>query len=158
MIGAGTEKSPRWVHGSGGFTLIELLIVLVIAAMVLAVAPPLIARALPGVEIKGAARQLTAVLKFARNHAISSQKQATVAIDVEQRTFRVTGKQRQFTIKETITIDLVTAESEVSAAGVGSIRFYPSGGSTGGRVTLSDGKRSFDIDIDWLTGRVRILD
>ena len=38
------------------------------------------------------------------------------------------------------------------------MRFFADGGSNGGRVTLAAGERKFDIDIDWLTGRVAIQD
>jgi general secretion pathway protein H len=41
---------------------------------------------------------------------------------------------------------------------VGAIRFYPDGGSNGGRVTLAAGERKFEIDVDWLTGRIAVLD
>ena len=41
---------------------------------------------------------------------------------------------------------------------MGSIRFYPDGGSNGGRITVASGARKFDVDVDWLTGRVAILD
>ena len=41
---------------------------------------------------------------------------------------------------------------------IGSIRFYPDGGSNGGRITVASGERKFEVDVDWLTGRVAILD
>ncbi|NBC88790.1 MAG: hypothetical protein GVX90_04750 [Alphaproteobacteria bacterium] len=37
-------------------------------------------------------------------------------------------------------------------------RFFPDGSATGGRITLSRDERQYRIDIDWLTGRVKILD
>ena len=40
----------------------------------------------------------------------------------------------------------------------GAIRFFPDGGSDGGRVTIAAGERKYEVDIDWLTGRVAILD
>jgi len=40
----------------------------------------------------------------------------------------------------------------------GSIRFFPDGGSNGGRITVASGDRKFEVDVDWLTGRVAILD
>ena len=38
------------------------------------------------------------------------------------------------------------------------LRFVPDGGSNGGRITVASGARKFDVDVDWLTGRVAILD
>ena len=40
----------------------------------------------------------------------------------------------------------------------GGIRFFPDGGSNGGRVSLAVGERRFNVDVDWLTGRVSIVD
>ena len=40
----------------------------------------------------------------------------------------------------------------------GSIRFFPDGGSNGGRITVASGERKYEVDVDWLTGRVAILD
>ncbi len=53
---------------------------------------------------------------------------------------------------------LFTAQSDIADEKTGAIRFYPDGGSNGGRVTLAAGERKFEVDVDWLTGRVAILD
>ena len=45
-----------------------------------------------------------------------------------------------------------------SATRSGAIRFFPDGGSNGGRLTLAAGERKFNVDVDWLTGRVAILE
>ena len=79
-----------------GFTLLELIVVLAIAAIMMAVVPPVISSALPGAEIKSAARQLAAGLRFARNHALTSDEEAVLLVDLEQKTFRVTGKKKTF--------------------------------------------------------------
>ncbi len=54
-------------------------------------------------------------------------------------------------------IKLFTAQRDVVNENVGAIRFFPDGGSNGGRITLAAGERKFDVDVDWLTGRVAIL-
>ena len=42
------------------------------------------------------------------------------------------------------------------ADGVGAIRFFPEGGSTGGRVRVQHGSAAWDVDVAWLTGEVRM--
>ena len=42
-------------------------------------------------------------------------------------------------------------------AGEGAILFFPDGGSTGGRVTLSAGTAAWSADVAWLTGETRLL-
>jgi general secretion pathway protein H len=57
-----------------------------------------------------------------------------------------------------VDLKLFTAQNDLVDGNVGSIRFFPDGGSNGGRITVAAGERKFDVDIDWLTGRVAILD
>jgi general secretion pathway protein H len=59
-------------------------------------------------------------------------------------------------LPESVRLGLFTAEAELSGEGLGSIRFYPDGSSTGGRVSLeAAGKRRL-VDVNWLTGAVVI--
>ena len=46
--------------------------------------------------------------------------------------------------------------SEVEEGNRGRIRFFPDGSSTGGRVTLTSDERLYHVDVDWLTGQVRV--
>jgi len=134
-----------------GFTLLELMVVLVIAAILM------ISSALPGAQLKSAARQLAAGLRSARNQALVGRKETRLVIDLEAHRFGISGRKRRYPIPDSLKIDLLTAESELLGGKRGGIRFFPQGGSTGGRITLSNGKRAFGVDVDWLTGKVRIL-
>jgi general secretion pathway protein H len=51
-----------------------------------------------------------------------------------------------------------TAAHEAADDRVGSIRFFPDGSSTGGRISLSSGKSIHTVVVDWLTGHVRIVE
>jgi general secretion pathway protein H len=57
-----------------------------------------------------------------------------------------------------IELKLFTAQRDLVSDQVGTVRFYPDGGSNGGRITLAAGERKFDVDVDWLTGRVAVLE
>ena len=39
-----------------------------------------------------------------------------------------------------------------------SIRFFPDGSSTGGHISLIEGKTEYRVNVDWLTGRIAIED
>jgi general secretion pathway protein H len=47
---------------------------------------------------------------------------------------------------------------EVLNEKTGAIRFYPDGGSTGGKVTLSADGRSWTVRVGWLTGDIDFID
>jgi len=136
-----------------GFTLLELLVVLALVALALTLVPPMFSRGVPGAELKAAARQVAAGLTEGRSRAIASNAQVAVAVDVEAHSLRV-GEAPARALPATLSLTLVTAESERLDENRGSIRFFPDGGSTGGRVSLSLGDRSYDVTVDWLTGRV----
>jgi len=140
------QDRSRW---PAGFTLLELIVVLVIAGLLMAVVPPMLSAAMPGLQLKGAARQLASGLRYARERAIAGR--------VESREIRVSGKPRPIEVAKALEIGLFTAESELEGPGHGNIRFYPDGSSTGGRVSLTYGDSGFEVDVDWLTGRVEIL-
>jgi general secretion pathway protein H len=140
-----------------GFTLLELMVVLAIAAVMMTVVPPLVSSALPGAQLKSASRQLAAGLRSARNRALVSRKETSLVLDLENHTFQVSGRKRSYPIPESLQIDLLTVETELLGNQRAGIRFFPEGGSTGGRITLSNGKRAFGVDVDWLTGKVRIV-
>jgi type II secretion system protein H len=70
---------------SRGFTLIELMVVLAVLALLLTVAVPFFPKALPGAEIKGAARELAAGLRTARSRAITLNREVGFTLDVEGR-------------------------------------------------------------------------
>lgn len=140
-----------------GFTLLEMTIVLVIIGLLMALVPPALSGALESAQNKDAARRVAAALRTARANAVATYRDATVTLDVENKRFTVSGRSKVYELPEQLTMKVDTVQSEVIDEGIASIRFHPDGTSTGGRVTLSQGEEvSFMIDIDWLTGRVRI--
>lgn len=141
-----------------GFTLLELLVVLGIAATLFAVTPPLIMAAMPGVELKGSARELMAALRYARGRAVAEQHDAALTLDLEAKKFSVTGRSRDYSIPEETEISVVAARSQQTDEHTVAFRFYPDGSSSGGRISLARGEREYEIDIDWLTGRIRIME
>jgi general secretion pathway protein H len=142
-------------RGAAGFTLFELLIVLVILGLTVAVAVPLFARALPGLELTSSARTVAATLREARSLAIANNREVAVAVDIDRRSIDLAGLRTEF-LDEGISLRLFTAAEELIDRGAGRIRFYPDGTSTGGRVRLIGAGRLYDVDIDWITGAVAI--
>lgn len=141
-----------------GFTLVELLVVLAIAGLLLAVTPPLITAALPGVELKAAARRTAGALRLTRETAIAEGRPAAFVLDIEQHRYRIegAGRARDGALPAGIDLKLVAAEDEMRGETVGAVRFFPDGTSTGGRVILSRGERGYQVGVNWLSGRILI--
>jgi len=141
-----------------GFTLIEMLVVMVIMVLAYAMTAPMISAGVSSAELKAAARQITAGLRKARSEAAAHKNEVALTVNVERRQFELSGDKRIYRLPEKIEISLFTAQSELMDAQTGAIRFYPDGSSTGGRVTLSRNEHKYLVDVDWMTGRVKILD
>jgi len=141
------------------FTLVELLVVLAIAGLMAALLPPLLHGALPNSQVKAAARHLAGGLKTARTRAITSHEETVLVLDVDERSYAVGEQVRQLKLPGEVKLALVTADSELDPLrdSRGGIRFFPDGSSTGGRITLSYRQFEYQVDVNWLTGRVSIL-
>ena len=147
--------SPADLKQSNGFTLIELLVVITILGLALALIVghgPLRSAALEG---KSAVADLAGGLREARARAIAQNRPVDLAFDVAAHRWRIDG-QPEKSIPPDFAITVLTVKGEVRGDRIAAIRFEPDGSSSGGRIGLADGRRKFAIDIDWLTGNVRL--
>jgi general secretion pathway protein H len=140
-----------------GVTLLELLIVLALMAIVAGFVIPMFGGPVSTSELRASARQLAAGLRMARSEAVSERRETFLVLDVTGKRFKVDRDPQEHKLPARIDLKLFTAQNDLVDENVGSIRFFPDGGSNGGRITVGAGQRKFDVDIDWLTGRVAIL-
>lgn len=141
-----------------GFTLLELTVVIAIALLLTGIAVPLITERLPGLKFNSAIHRIATHARLARNIAISSNAPVRLIIDVGEHRYRLSVEEEAHGIPEEIWISLYAPQVEQMNEQVSAILFYGDGSSSGGRVTLSDGVRKRSVDVQWLTGRVSILD
>ncbi len=141
-----------------GVTMLELILVLALMGIIASLVIPMLGSGVSTSELKSSARQLAAGLRLARSEALATRHETFLALDVEQRKFKVGGDPREFQLPVRSELKLYTAQKDLVSEKVGAIRFYPDGGSTGGRITIASGERKYEVDVDWLTGRVTIND
>ena len=144
-------------HRAAGFTLIEILVVLAILGLSLALVvgykPPWSST----LGLRGAAAEVAAGLREARSEAILRNRQVSLDLDLASHRFKVgAGRVRQ--LSPELSLALLTVSGEQRNAQTGGIRFNPDGSSTGGRISIGDGRRSIAVGVDWLTGRVSVAD
>jgi general secretion pathway protein H len=142
---------------SGGFTLLELMLVLLVLVMAYGLAGPLLGDGSVGLDMRSAARQLSAGLRKARSLAVSEQRESALVVDLEKKTFSLSNDTRVYPLPPRLEVRLFTAQSQVIDAQSGAIRFFPDGSSTGGRISVGVGNDWQEVDVDWLTGRARVL-
>jgi general secretion pathway protein H len=140
-----------------GFTLLEVVVTLTILglAMVLVVGykPPWSR----GLGLRGTAAEIASGLRAARSEAIVRNRPVSFEIDLNAHRFQI-GSAPVRQLPMDLTITLVTVAGEQRGSKMGGIRFNPDGSSTGGRLTLADGRYTIALGVDWLTGRVIVAD
>ncbi len=147
MWGTGSRRS-----GAGGFTLLELLAAITIAALVLGVSIPATMRMYGSMQYHGAVKDVVAILTSARYAAISKGDSQDVLVKPQSRELTLNDKVRK--MPSSMTLEVVAAR-ELNQDGVGVIRFYSDGSSSGGVVRLEHERgMQVEVQVDWLLGRV----
>jgi general secretion pathway protein H len=145
----------RFHFRAPGFTLVELLVVMVIMALVLGLVATSLSRSISGAESRVAARKIVAALRYTRTQAILQHSEQVFSVDTKSRSYSAPGRPA-VQLPEGVDILLTTARSEVTSESVAGIRFFPDGGSTGGRVDLVIRGREYIINVAWLTGEASL--
>lgn len=134
-----------------------MLSVLVIALLAMTLVLPNLSKGLSAAEMSSATRDIASSLRYLRSYAVTSSKQAEFNIDVKSNRYTVSGRSKQYAVPDSIQLKLLTVDSEIKDEGQGTIRFYPDGSSTGGRITLKTEDRTRIVDVNWLTGQTEIF-
>ena len=153
-----------------GFTLIELTIVLVIIGLSIALVAPSFARILNTMELTGAAKRVSAILRYGRSEAINKGQVYQILFDPHLGQVRVQpiepmeGRKEErkalgktYGLPDGIRIKEVEADLPQYPSELPVIEFYPNGGSNGGSILLdSQESKGYKIKVDFLTGSVGI--
>ena len=142
-------------HRHDGFTLVEMLVVMAIIALVLGLVATSMSRSISGAETREAAHKLVAALRYTRTQAILQKSEQVFTVDVEEHSYSAPGR-AEVQLPEGMEILLTTARTEMTSETAGGIRFFPDGGSTGGRVDLFTRGREYNVNIAWLTGEASL--
>lgn len=154
MLHAGTRSGKR---PKAGFTLIELMVVFTLLITLSAVLAPLLLPS-PGRTLQATAGEMATTLRETRRQAQAGQVRKRFLIDTESGRYGVEGGNSWRALPRDMTAALTTGESLLTSDTRGGIDFFPDGTSSGGRVELGLGERSLKVDIEWLTGRIRVTD
>jgi len=141
-----------------GFTLIELLVVLAIVAMLATLARPMFAAAVPGAKLRGEVLELARTLRHSRNQAVGTGARIDVVFDPAN---------SQYTPGTAGSIEL-SRRSVMQATALGAefprdpaeyrLEFHPDGSSSGASIEIRNGSAGYNVDVDWLTSRVRVTE
>lgn len=146
----------------GGFTLLELVVVLVIAGLFFSLGAPRVSALYDTMQYREAVRELVSAAKNARRQAFASGQPMDLLIDTDTNRYALTShaqdidKESFEQLPEVLEIRVIYAAEVSPSPGLAAIRFYPTGGSSGGEIAVvrSTGA-GVQLIIDWLLGGVR---
>jgi general secretion pathway protein H len=147
---------PRKLQPNG-LTLIETMVALAVMAFILILALPMMSSGQGRSELRTAATDISAALRAVRSRAVAKNHEEVFLIDTDRTRYRLADG-TAVSLSPNIRLTLFTTTQEQLSPGIGAIRFYADGSSTGGGVTLTRGNAHYDILIDWLTGRISMHD
>ena len=141
---------------NAGVSLLELMVVVVLIATATALAATVMTAGLPGQQLRGAARELAAQMRYTRAQAIVTGQSQVFTVNANTRDWQAPNR-RHGTLPKAIDIVATSARNEQPADGVAAFRFFPDGSATGGRLLLQRDSAAWQLDIDWLTGQVAVV-
>jgi general secretion pathway protein H len=136
-----------------GYTLVEMLVVLALLGLAAAMSLPYATSSGDAQRLDATASQLSALFRRAQTLSYITNKEVYVSFQRDSRKWLVNGSSAQLQLDQSLTIMAKTVEGQVTEKEIG-YRFFPSGGSSGGRIILEAKKNKVAVDINWLTGAV----
>jgi general secretion pathway protein H len=140
-----------------GLTLIETMVALAIMGFILTLALPMMSGGQGRSELRMASSDIGVALRAARSRAVAKNHEEIFLVDTDRGRYRLRGG-AAVSLPPSIRLTLFTTTQEQLSPGIGAIRFYADGSSTGGGMTLTRGDAHYDILVDWLTGRISTHD
>jgi general secretion pathway protein H len=161
-----------------GFTLLELLVVVGLMSLMAGMVVPRMAGSLDRMNARTAARKVSAALRYARSRAAAEQTVYVAILETDENRLLIGPRpkggsefidtnpepgppMKSFSPPRGVRIQWV-AEAENrwnSAPETNQILFFPSGGSSGGKIRLfDDAEREYTVEVDRLTGLAEVLD
>lgn len=138
-----------------GVSLIELIVVIVLVGLMSLLAASAMGGGFKGMQLRGAAREVAAQLRYTRTRAIATGQTQRFSIDPRTRAWEAPDGRRG-ELAPQLDVEFTGARQAQAREDVGAILFFHDGASTGGRVRLSREGAAWDVDVRWLTGQVRI--
>jgi general secretion pathway protein H len=155
-MGEHLYPSPIFLHRDVGFSMVEMLVVLAILAAVLTVALPQFKNPGTTANLNAVTVELAAGLKALRARAIGMNREETFTFDADAKSFSMGQGGAVIQLPRSIAVTFETAREAVRGTTDARLIFFPTGGSSGARIALSQDQRRSTVVIDWMTGAVSI--
>ncbi len=131
-----------------------MIVALAIAGLLLGVVPVAASRLYESVEYRATVRELLTSLRQSREVAAREGRSVRFVIDAQRGLFGVAGRPMH-DFPEGYRVATQLAATEQQSGGLGVIRFFPDGSSSGGSITvIRPSGQGVRLRVDWLMGRI----
>jgi len=152
--GAAVGVHRRRARSEQGFTLLELIVTLLILMIVIGIAVPVVGRSSDAVRSRAEVAAFSAILRQARERAITSRQPTTVVIDPTNHTMIIQAMGPDGEIRDTRQMpERLSVEATPPPALT--VRFEPQGTSSGAEYKVKAGDVVYRVTVDAITGRVK---
>lgn len=154
-------NSDKWRFGDKGFSLLELVIVLIVIGLAAGLSYPSLRRGTNAFHLRAAGRDVLNHLRYAREKAITEQKEMTVTMDPNTQTVILSdaaGEDRKvMTLPGDVKIvEMRSVEQEIKEGPLVT-RFLPNGSAESAEIVLkADNGGEIRLIVDSITGGSRI--
>jgi len=145
------------VASERGFTLLEMVCVIALVAMVAAVLLPFVPRNTSKARLQAYALEAASLLKADRNAAIRRGVDVSTLVDAPSRAIRSGATAQLIRIPDDVPFEALLPHTRRQRAALSTISFFADGMSCGGAIALTRLDSSYEIRVNWLTGRVEIV-
>jgi general secretion pathway protein H len=142
--------------GQRGFTLLEMVCVIALIAILAAVLLPFLPRQTSRARLQAYALEAATLLKDDRNAAIARRTEVATLVDAPSRALRSGASGQILRIPADVRFDALLPQSCRRRPALSSIDFFADGMSCGGAIKLARLDTTYEIRVNWLTGRVEI--
>ncbi|MBV8698027.1 prepilin-type N-terminal cleavage/methylation domain-containing protein [Bradyrhizobium sp.] len=140
-----------------GFTLLEMVCIIALIAVLAAVLLPALARHTSRAQLQAYALEAATVLKTDRDIAIRRHADVATLVDAHARAIRSGATAQALRIPEDVRFDALLPKTCRQYAALSTISFFADGMSCGGAIALTRLDQTYEIRVNWLTGRIEIV-
>ena len=143
--------------GQAGFSLMEMVCAMALIAILATVLLPMAPRQTSRARLQAYALETATLLKSDRNAAIRAGADVSTLVDAPSRAIRSGATSQTIRIPDDVRFDALLPRTCQQRAVLSTISFFADGMSCGGAITLARLDMTYEIRVNWLTGRIEIV-
>jgi general secretion pathway protein H len=143
--------------GQTGFTLLEMVCAIALIAIIAAILLPIAPRHTSRARLQAYALETATLLKSDRNAAIRAGADVSTLVDAPSRAIRSGATSQTIRIPDDVRFDALLPRTCQQRAVLSTISFFADGMSCGGTIALARLDMTYEIRVNWLTGRIEIV-